>query len=370
MFEWPEVANRRLHRHERNARGGQAMAGLRQPDWQCTKCYTRSFLSKSACRSCGKMKELQKDSYVDEKGLIAHWPSQSGDAMTSGVAALPTSIAKGLAQALAQSRHQLAQAKEMGMLEACIRVLECKLLKEEAEMKQAQPLGQKMDQARARFRRVVEAGEKAQAAMLNAQTNFEHAQQEVIQAHSDLHKLLQEAPLPAMPTPQVNAGLVKSLEALTGLVENLWNPVAGPPPDQLVQAIQESRAILQTSSVLLSQEGGAAVMIEAGDEQDPELWDQDEDEAEGMEGFEETHAPGRPMVELTQARKTAAECKPIMPPQQKGTRTEEPEALAKGSAPLSQVQRLSTRAMQNPRDTELDTLSQRACALIPALASS
>ena len=151
MSEWREVVNRRLHRHERNAKGKQAMAGLRQPEWQCEKCCTRSFLSKSACRSCGKVKELQKDAYVDEKGLIAPCPSQSGDAMTSGVAARPTSTAKGLAQALAQSRHQLAQAKEIRMLEECIRVLECKVLKEEAEMKQAQPLGQKMDQARARF---------------------------------------------------------------------------------------------------------------------------------------------------------------------------------------------------------------------------
>ena len=239
----------------------------------------------------------------------------------------------------------------MGMPEECIRVLECKVLKEEAEMKQAQPLGQKMDQARARLRRAVEAGEKARVNVLKAQENFEQAKQEVIQAHTDMHKLLQEAFLPAMPTPQVNVGLAKSLEALTGL-ENLWNPVAGPPPEQLVQAIQESRAILQTSSVLLSQEGEAAAEIEAGDEQDPELWDQDEDEAEGMEGFEETHAPGEPSVDLTQVRKAAAECKSIMPPQQKRTRTEEPEAAAKGNAPLSQVQRLSTRAMQNPRDTD------------------
>ena len=57
-------------------------------------------------------------------------------------------------------------------------------------MKQAQPLGQKMDQARARFRRAVESGEKAMEALQKAQENFEHAQQ-VIQAQTDL-----EAPLP------------------------------------------------------------------------------------------------------------------------------------------------------------------------------
>ena len=63
-------------------------------------------------------------------------------------------------------RHQLAQARELEIPEDCIRVLECKVMKEEAEMKQAQPMGQRMDQARARFRRAVEASEKAQEAMM------------------------------------------------------------------------------------------------------------------------------------------------------------------------------------------------------------
>ena len=96
--------------------------------------------------------------------------------------------------------------------------------------------------------------------------------------------------MPVMPAPQVNASLVKSLEGLTGSIENMWNPEAEPPPDQLIRAIQESRAILQTSSAILSQEGGAAMEADAGVEQDPELWDQDEDEAEEMKGFEEAHA--------------------------------------------------------------------------------
>ena len=88
---------------------------------------------------------------------------------------------------------------------------------------------------------------------------------------------MQEGPLPVMPAPQVNVNLVKSLEALTGLIENMWNPEAGPPPEQLIHAVQESRAILQTSSAILSQEGGAAVEAETGAEQDPGLWDQDEE---------------------------------------------------------------------------------------------
>ena len=185
--------------------------------------------------------------------------------------------------------------------------------KEEAATRQAQPMGQRMDQARARFRRAVEAGQKAQQAMLKA---------------------------------QVNVNRVKSLEALTGRVENMWNPEAGLPPDPLIHAIQESRATLQTSSAVLSQEGGAAMEAETGAEQDPELWDQDEGEAEDAADFEEAPAPGGPPVEPRQTRKAAAERGPMTP--QKKTRTAEPEALAKGSAPLSQVQLLPREPCRTP----------------------
>ena len=135
-----------------------------------------------------------------------------------------------------------------------------------------------------------------------------------------------------MPVPQVNMSLVQSSEALTGLIENLWNPEAGPPPDQLIHAIQESRAILQASSAILSQEGGAALEAEAGAEQDNELRDLDEDEAEEMEGFEEAHAPGGPPVEATvsRARKAATVNTPITQPPKK-TRTAAPAAVEQGN---------------------------------------
>ena len=113
-------------------------------------------------------------------------------------------------------------------------------------MRQAQLLGQKVDQARARFRRAVEAGEKAMQALQKAQEDFEQAQQEVMQAQTDLEKLMQEAPLPVMPVPKVNVRLVETLEALTGHIENMWNPDAGQAPDHLILAIQESRQIPQT----------------------------------------------------------------------------------------------------------------------------
>ena len=93
--------------------------------------------------------------------------------------------------------------QSIGDAEACFRILENEVQQQETAMKQAQPLGQKMDQARARFRRAVEAGEKAMQTPQKAQDNFKQAQQEVMQAQTELEVLMQEAPLPVMPVAQV-----------------------------------------------------------------------------------------------------------------------------------------------------------------------
>ena len=93
---------------------------------------------------------------------------------------------KGAAQAPAQARQLLAQARTSGMSKICICILEEEVQKEEAAMRQAQPLGQRIDQARARFRRAVEAREKAMQAMQRTQVTFEQAQQKLLQAQTAL----------------------------------------------------------------------------------------------------------------------------------------------------------------------------------------
>ena len=142
------------------------------------------------------------------------WPQQGGNPFGnfSGEAAHSGNKPKGLAMA----RQQLAQARAAALPEACLRILENEVQQQETAMKQGQPLGQRMDQARARFRRAVESGEKAMQGLQKAQENFEQVQQEVMQAKTDLDLLMQEAPLPVMPVPQVNVSLVRTLEALTG----------------------------------------------------------------------------------------------------------------------------------------------------------
>ena len=311
----------------------------------------QDLLSRDTCRGCGKQRDVKQDEYINEWSQTVAWPQQSGN--SSGEAAHPVNKPQGAPQALALATPQLAQAGASALPEACLRILDNEVQQQEAAMNQAQPLGQKMDQARARFRRAVESGEKAMRAAegpgeLRASAAGGDASPDRIGV------LMQEAPLPVMPVAQVDVGLVKFLEALTGIIENLWNPDAGHPPDHLMHAIQESRQILQTSSVLTSQEAGAALDADFAAGQEPELWDLEEDDVEEMADFEEAHAPGGPPVEATvsRARKAATGNTPTTPLPKK-TRTAAPAGAAQGGAPSSHAQWLSARAMLNPRDTEL-----------------
>ena len=104
----------------------------------------------------------------------------------------PAGGLKGAAQDLAQARQQLARANASNLPIECITVLEDKV-REEEPIKKAQPLGQKMDQARARLRRAVESGEKALEVLQKAQESLEQVQQEVIGAQTDLENLTQQA---------------------------------------------------------------------------------------------------------------------------------------------------------------------------------
>ena len=68
MSAWRDVVNRRLHRHEKQSRGRQAMADQRQPEWQCARCYMRSFLSKSPCRDVERRKRYRR-THVSTRGV-------------------------------------------------------------------------------------------------------------------------------------------------------------------------------------------------------------------------------------------------------------------------------------------------------------
>ena len=119
-----------------------ARSGLRPPEWQSAACKTRSFLNRDTCRGRGKQRDVEHDDYVNEWSQTVAWPQQGGcpSGNSSGEAAHSGIKPKGPAQALAMARQQLAQARAPAMPEACLRILEIEV-QQEAEMKQAQPLG-------------------------------------------------------------------------------------------------------------------------------------------------------------------------------------------------------------------------------------
>ena len=332
MFQWCE---RRQRRYAKKSQGWRA------PEWQSAACKVHSFLSRDTCRGCNSQKDEVHDEYINESAQTAAWLQQSGG--LHGASARLESKTMGAAQALALAGQQLTQAKASAMLDECIRILESKVQQEETAMKQAPPLVQKMDQKHEPDFVEPLKGERKRWTQCRRHGRLSNKRNRRWCRSKTLDKLMQEAPLPVVSVPQVNVRVVTTLEALTGIIENMWNPGAGQPPDHLIQAIQESEALLQTCSVILAQEGGAALETE----QVADLSDMDEDEAEQVADFEETHAPGGPRAERTRARKAAVERTPMTPPPKK-TRTTEPWATEQGDAQASQVQRFSARVSRIP----------------------
>ena len=297
---------------------------LGAPEWQCAACKMRSFLSRDTCRGCNKQRDEKHDEYINEWSQTAAWPQQGGG--SSRDAAHPVNKPKGAAQAPGTGKS-IGDARRMYP----------HLRKQGAAMKQAQPLGQKVDQARARFRRAGASAAEGSPVASNASSTSQRE--------------------PGQNLGSFDRNYRKHVE-----------PRRRATTDHLINVIRVSKAILLTSSVILSQEGGAALVAEQ--DAGPELWNLDEGETEQMADLVEVHAPGGPPVETTRARKAAAERTPMTPPPKK-TRTVAPVAVEQGGAQSSQALRLSARAMaESQRDRDLATLSQRACALVPALASS
>ena len=310
--------SRRQRRYERKSQAWRAQSGLRAPE-----CKTWSFFSRDTCRECRKQRNVKHDEHINEWSQTVAWPQQGGG--SSGDVAFPMKKPKGAAQALALARQQLTQAKASALPEACIRILENEVQKDEAAMKQAQPWGQEMDQARARFRRAVESGEKVM--LQKALENVEQAQQEVMQAQ---------------PVPQVNMSLVKIFGSLDINRRNMWNPYAGPPPENLVHAIQESRQMLTCTPDKIPSCGIWTA-------KKPRRW---------RTSRRHMLQAGRQST-MSRARKAATGHTHTINTTAEEDAHRSARGCGAGWCQSSQAQRLSTRAMLNPRDTELLALSQR-----------
>ena len=136
------------------------------------------------------------------------WLEEAGG--SHGAPARLVSKPKGAAHALAPARQQLTQTQVSAMPEQCIDILESKM--QQIAMTQAQPLGQQMDQARARFLEPSSRVRKRWKHCRRHRRPWCKRNRMWCRPKWTLDKLMQEAPLPVMPVPRVNLTLVKTLE--------------------------------------------------------------------------------------------------------------------------------------------------------------
>ena len=217
----------------------------------------------------------------------------------------PTRRQEGAAKALTLARQNLAGAVDFP--EECNRILEEKMQRWEMELKKAQRLGHRMDQGMARFRRSVENGEKAVEAMHKAQEskrNRRYCRRRRTSTGTRRRPCFRP-PL----APHVNASLVETLEAWTGLVENMWDPDARQPPEHLVQAIQEATPPIQSSSALLRPARHRSQWM-WGRMPTFSTWMPTISRRSRAADCEEAHAQGGPMQERASACKNAVERTP------------------------------------------------------------
>ena len=141
MSGWAEVVRRRLRRQEKRPKGRQVQAGMRLPREMRRAHFYRQEHLPGLWKGEG-----------DAEGLVCR---RMGADPRAGAERPPDRLRALRAQRKGQPRPSLRRgsswSKQRRGPEECIQILDAKVQQEEA-MKTAQPLEQKMDQARARYR--------------------------------------------------------------------------------------------------------------------------------------------------------------------------------------------------------------------------
>ena len=261
--QWEQVKHRRQSRYAWNGQWPRAQAGQRLEEWECCTCGVRNYLDKPRCRGCSKGVHQGADIFINSFGKIASWPKTTQVLAHRPSLANPQESSTQKAGALQQARQQLQQARSAQFPEDVISMLQTRVAGLERVQKAAKPLGQRLDSARADLAKAVSKAEKAETQLEKARDRFTEAQEELMTAHALFITLSQEtaAQPPCLSgEAQFTSQLVASLESLMQTVESSWTPnPSQPPPDRLVNAIQESRSILQLAAGIL--EGGDAPQL-------------------------------------------------------------------------------------------------------------
>jgi len=268
--EWTQARTRRRAREERKLARDTATGRTRRryEEWECSRCGGRTFLSLAECRKCSKAIDHAADSYVDARGWVSAFPDAhhvQPQHQQQPAAARQPQPQKSTQSALAQTREQLRQALAADFPEHCVQMLRDDITRLEEQDKAARPIGQQIDQARAKLNRAVARCEKAEATIAKAQAEFEAARVDITESHVELAKLMDETAASqhakaADSTMQDTIVLLqRTLANLARTVEGCW--ISGPgmaPPTGLVAAMQTTTAALQRAEAVTGSRVSAA----------------------------------------------------------------------------------------------------------------
>ena len=343
MSEWSEVASRPQRRCEIKSHGWKAQSELRALEWQCTACKTQSFLSRWTCRGCSKQRDTKQDEFFFEWSQSVSWSQQSGCGESlgqqtegTGPSSCDGQTTTGSGQSRGDARSVPSHLGERGATAGDGHETSPALGTENGRSEG--PIS-----SRCRFRREGDASAAEGTGEFRAsEAGGDASPDRPGPAHAG-SPTASDASSTSQREPGQNLGsfdrdhrkLLESRCRTTTRALDTRNP-----------GVEANSSDLFGSHV----SGGAALDADFAAGQEPEPCDLEEDDAEEMADFEEAHALGGPPVEATvsRARKTATGNTPKTPPPRK-TRTAAPADAAQSGAHSSQAQRLSARAMTNPK---------------------
>ena len=69
--KWQQQAEERLAAHYCEYDEKKYLHGRRRPEWMCSRCGQKSWLSLWACRTCHKERKCGHDTYVASDGVLS-----------------------------------------------------------------------------------------------------------------------------------------------------------------------------------------------------------------------------------------------------------------------------------------------------------
>lgn len=277
----------------------------RRSEWTCRVCGKANFLANTACRGCSTTptgyervtlgEDLQPATPAPAFPPPAppSPPATTAQQATGGPpAARVQAVSAKPASRLDEARACLDAAVRAGMPKEVIDLLTKERDEEQQKVKDARPLGGRLDSAQATCKKCDARLEKARDALAKAKEELMVAKREAEQAAEQLEKVKREAAAQAEKGQNTAASLQTAIQGLIDAMSSTWLPAhslrsADGLPSKLASALDVAQRALTASKE------ATVPTYDIDDSQHSDAAsaeDEDDDDAAGMEDDEQQHA--------------------------------------------------------------------------------